>query len=387
MNGSGFWTFRRVILDNEVQSSDDATKVVKLPLSNYLHTLYIKVKCTNGATSAKGQSIADVVDLIEVVANGSDVIVSLTPNEIKRWALWQTGLSIPQNRSEVAAAVQEMVFPVQFGRSPFDPDYYLPCARLSDLELRIKYSPTIAATSFVTGTTTIGVFGVMSMGAEPGVYRGTLSTKTAKAFVAAASGDDQTYLPKGNLLRQVLIYAYEAGTEDGGAITRVKLDLNNGERELFNIAWNDLSDMNTYENWVNHTENIRAVLADTDTLATGVARIGVVNVSENVAGVVATDDIYFRRVTAIAGDTLTIEGTKSHTTAGAEDLTADATGRNTYVSVQGRGLSHAVVLDLSGAGESALLNTSNYDQIRLTLTQGNAGGVVRVSTQEVRQVG
>ena len=53
MGANSIWNFRRAILDNEVQSSDDATKIVKLPLSNVLHTLYVKVKCTNGATSAK----------------------------------------------------------------------------------------------------------------------------------------------------------------------------------------------------------------------------------------------------------------------------------------------------------------------------------------------
>jgi len=379
-----FWQAPRVILDNEVQSSDDATKIVKLPLSNSIHTVYVKVKATNGATSCKNQSMDDVVDKIEIVANGSDVLFSLTPQEIKRWSLWQTGLNLPQSRTEVGGAVQEAVYPIMFGRMPFDPEYYLPAARLSDLEVRIKYSPTIAATSFATGTVTIAVIALMSGGTPPGEYRGTLGTKTLKSFTSSASGDDQTLVPRGNNLRQVMVYAYEGGVEDGTDVTRVKFDLNNDENVLFNMLWNDLNDMNKYENWIIHKEAIRAFVADTDTLNTGVARIRQANVSENFAGSVANDEIYFRRVTAIAGDQLTFEGLKSDTTAGAEDVTADATGRNVYVTVEGEGLSHAVVMDFAKAGESALLNTSQYDQVRVTLTQGGAGAAVRLSSQEVR---
>lgn len=387
MTPTSIWPFRRVILDNEVQSSDDATKIVKLPLSNIIHALYVKVKVTNGATSAKNQSVEDAVDRIEVVANGSDVLFSLTPAEIKRWSLWFTGLNIPQVRSEIGAAVQEAVYPIHFGRMPYDPEYFLPAARLADLEVRVKYSPTIAATSFATGTTTISVFADMTMNGQPGDYRGTLSHKTVRAFTSAASGDDQTLIPRGNLLRQLMIYAYESGIEDGVDVTRVKFDLNNEERVPANILWKDLQDMNSYANWINHVENIRAFVADTDTLNTKVARIVSVNASENFAGSVANDEIYFRRVTTIAGDLLTFEGLKSDTTAGAEDVTADATGRNTLVHVVGEGLSHAVVLDFSALGEPAILNTNEYDQIRLTLTQGGAGADVRISTQELRYIG
>jgi len=381
------WPFKRVILDNEVQSSDDATKIVKLPLSNVLHTLYVKVKITNGATSTKNQSLEDVIDKIEVVANGSDVLVSLTPQEIKRWCLWVTGLNIQQARNENPGAVQEAVYPIHFGRMPFDFDYFLPCARLADLEVRVKYSPTIAATAFVTGTTTISVFADMTMGGEPGTYRGTLSHKTVRSFTSAASGDDQTLIPRGNLLRSVLIYAYEAATEDGLNISRVKFDLNNEERVPFNIAWKDLQDLNSYENWITHIENIKAYCADTDTIDSKVAKIQSVSVAENFVYTIATDLLQFRRVTVLAGDRLTIEGSQGKWTAGTEDLTADVTARSTLLRVVGEGLSHAVILPFADLGEENVLNTSEFDQVRVTLTNANAGGDVRISTQEIRFLG
>lgn len=381
-----FWPFQRVILDDEVQSSDAATKIVKLPLSNYLHTLYVRVACTNGATSALNQTINDVVDKIEVVANGSDVLVSLTPREIKRWTLWLTGTNIPQLKNERASAVQFMTFPIFFGRSAFDPEYFLPCARLSDLEVRITYSPTIAATSFATGTTTIGVYALMSMGSAPGPYRGTFSHKTLSAFTSAASGDTQTLIPRGNLLRQLMVYAYEAATEDGVNISRVKFDLNNNERQMYDIDWNDLQDVNKIDNWVVHEEAVQAFTKNADTIDTEVATIKAAIMQTAAAFSDANDEVYLRYVTTISGDRVTVEGVLVDNTAGAESDAPDTALRNTQLLVHGSGVSHAVILDFAKAGEDSVINTSEFDQVRCTLTQGNAGADVRISSQEVRML-
>lgn len=385
MNGN--WLYpARVILANEVQSSDAATKIVKLPLSNYLHALYIKVQATNGATSAKNQDITDVVDLIEVVANGSDVLVSLTPAEIKRWSLWSTGLNIPQVRNERAGAVQEMTFPIFFGRMPYDPNFYLRCNTLSDLELKITYSPTIAATSFATGTTTIGVFALMTMGGQPGEYLGTLTHKTLRSFTSAASGDEQTLIPRGNLLRQLMVYAYEAAVESATDITNVKFDLNNDEQVRANVGWNDLNNINKIDNWVTHEETILAFTDNDDTIDTDVERIVFAECHLQASMSDANDTFELSRIDAIAGDRVTFDQAAADITAGAETFAADATSRNNLVLAKGEGLSHAVVLDFAKAGEQHLLNTSQYDQVRLTLTQGGAGAAVRISTQEVRSI-
>lgn len=385
MNGN--WLYpARLILANEVQSSDAATKIIKLPLSNYIHTLYVRVQCTNGATSAKNQDISDVVDLIEVVANGSDVLFSLTPQEIKRWTLWSTGYNLPQVRNERPGAVQEMTFPIFFGRNSFDPNFYLRCNALSDLELKVTYSPTIAATAFVTGTTTIGVSAVMSMGGQPGEYLGTVTHKTLRAFTSAASGDEQTLIPRGNLLRQLLTYVYEAGVEPGANITNVKFDLNNDEQVRVNIPWRDLNNLNTIDNWVEHIENILALTKDNDTIDTDVAYINHISSHLQSSMSDAQDTFELGRIDAIAGDTITIDQQAGDITAGSETFATDATLRNHMLSVRGTGLSHAVVIDFAKAGDGDLLNTSSYDQVRLTLTQGNAGAAVRISTQEVRSI-
>ena len=67
-------TFLRTLLDNEVHASDDFVRTIKLPLSNFIHTIYVTFKVTNGATDAENQSAYDALDKVEVIANGSDVL-------------------------------------------------------------------------------------------------------------------------------------------------------------------------------------------------------------------------------------------------------------------------------------------------------------------------
>lgn len=385
MNGS--WLANRVLLDAEVQSSDAATKTLKLPSANYLHTLYVKAKITNGATSAHNLSMQDVIDSIKVIANGSDVLFSMTVQEMKRWAAWFTGYNVPQNRTEVAGAVQEITLPIYFGRGPFDPNYFLPCARLSDLELKVEYSPTIGATAFATGTFTLTVVGLYSMGTPPGDYLGTLSHKTVRAFTSAASGDEQTLIPRGNILRSLMVYAYEAAIEDGVDISRVKFDLNNLERVMTDAAWLDLQDINALDNWICYKEQIRALVADTNTLDTLVSRIRAKNTSEHVQSSIANDTFDLVRAHTIAGDRLTFEAAEADITAGAETYVTQATPQQVFVEVQSEVLSHAVVIDFAKAGEQSALNTSDFDQVRVTLTQAGAGADVRISTQEIRYIG
>jgi hypothetical protein len=355
-------TFLRTLLDNEVQSSDAATKTIKLPLSNYIHTLYLKLTVTNGATDCENQSAYDAYDKVEVIANGSDVLYSLTPREAKAWYLWERGMNIPQVRNEKGGAVQSVTIPIFFGRSDFDPFYFLPCARLTDLELKITYSPTIAATAFATGTSTIAVHALMTMGNPPDDYQGTLVHKTIKAFSSAASGEDQTLIPRGNLLRQLLVFAYEAAIEDGVDITRVKMDLNNQERVICDAKFVDLQEVNRIDRWIHHVEDIWTARDTTEVENTHVSRIASVT-----GGSTTAADTF--AATLVAGDAVTIAGTFT---------------TPPFLHVEGYGLSHAAVIDLSKQGETNLLNTADYDQIQVTLTQGGAGADTRISSQEVR---
>lgn len=380
------WKQVRYLLDSEVQSSDDATKVLKLPLSNVLHALYVTVECKTGSTNAQNLDIDDVVDKIEVIGNGSEVIFSLTPAEIRRWAFLDLGRPIQEVVNEGPSQWMKATYPIFFGFSPWDPNYWLPCDRFTDLELRIKYSPTIAATAWATGTVTITVIALMTMGGVPGDYRGTVRRTTVYDFTTAASGDEVIDLPRRLLYSRLLVYCYEAGIEDGVDIAKVKLSLNNDERIPLNLDWVDLKDWNqamykfdVYRNMLLHRSN-------DDDVYTKIAHIQGVKVLPFASADITNDVLYYDHADAIAGDKVTLECLSADLTAGSEDLTANTTDHYIYLEVVGKGLPHAVVIPFKELAEGDFFDPTQFDMVQLILTQGGAGGDAKVSLEEILRV-
>lgn len=381
-----YFVFHRSLLESELQSSDDSTRILELPRSNHIHSLYVKAECTNGGTSAKQSDISNVIDEVKVFGSASDVLVSLTPQELKRWHIWRTGHNIVQHRDERASIVQMAVYPIQFGRYPLDQEYWLPMKNLDDPKIHIKFSPTIAATAFATGTVRLSVWALMSMGQQPGQYRGTLSTKTIKSFTSVASGEEEVKVTKGNMIRQAMVYVYEAGVAPSANITRVKFSCNDDERVLYDLPFDQLQEWNSYDNWLNISESLFAQTLDTDVVQFKMSDIEAITYGPQLTPDRTGDTVYFRTFGTPAGDQTTIIGDQGDWTGAAFDVLADSTNRPIMVSSRHTRLPNAVVLDFTKAGEGNLLNTKDYDKIAMFLTQGNAGADVRISTEEVRML-
>lgn len=377
-------TLWRTIQGATTYASDAQTVSIKLPLTGVLHTLYLSLLMTNGSTSCKNKSIDDVVSKIEIIGNGSDVLVSLTPQEIAREHYRRTGKFISEYRDEYLSVVQRQLLPIYFGRYWNDSEYWLPSNSFTDLELRVTYAPTIAATSFATGTFSLQVVGYYTMEGTPGAYRGTLTMKTVKAFTSTASGDEPTLLPRGNPYSGILVYAYEAGTDPFASITDVQLYTNNGETIIVNEKWQTLMERNAEEYWLNDEYHYRAFNVDTDTINTKLAPVKSVMVANNKARTGANGPVFSACVTAIAGDALTLERTSIVDTAGTNGVVTDgALGRND-VLIKCVGIPNCVWIDTSPFGLESALNSKLYDEVKLILTNGNAGAAVRIALQELR---
>jgi len=377
------WRQVRYLLDSEVQSSDDATKILKLPLSNVIHTLYVKAECTNGATNNQDVSIDDVIDKIEVIGNGSEVIYSLTPQEARLWGLLDFGQPITEIVDEAGGAKMQAVYPIMFGFKEWDENFWLPCSKFTDLELRVKYSPTIGATDWASGTVTLTVIALMTMGGDPGPYNGTLRKTTVYDFTTAASGDEVIDLPRRLLYNRGMIYCYEAGIEDGVDITKVKFSLNNDERIPLNMDWVDLQEWNRKLFDVISYRLMKLNRANNDVVHTHISRIQSVQILPFASADITNDQLYYAHADAIAGDAVTLENLVVDVTAGSEDLTADTTDRDIYMKVEGLGLPFAAVLPFAYLNSGQFFDPTKFDMVQLILTQGGAGGDAKVSLEEV----
>lgn len=377
----------RVIDSFTTESNDSGTVKIKLPKSNFLHTLLIRCQIDNGATNAQSQHMSDVVDSVKVVANGSEVLAYLEPETIRATALKLTGANIPEIIDERGGATQEAVYPIFFGPGWFDPNHYLPLDAFDDLELQIEFSPTIDAASFATGTFDHEVLGLMSMDGPAGAYEGTLRSRIIKNFTTAASGDEEVEPAQSNPWHSLLVRCYEAGIADGVDLTNVKFDANDGVITFLDLSWDALVDLNKAQLPLNLVRKLILDQTDADTTNVDQSRILSVQCNDLEADVLTT-------VETIAGDQLTIQQTDQSSQAvdegGAATYTIHAaeTADNAFEAlIHSEQIPFTVFLPLDQLVDGELLDSKAYDNLKLTLTQGAAGGDTDVVLVEVAQYG
>lgn len=377
----------RHLLNDAIQSSDDAVFPLTLPNRGKLHALVIKVQCTNGATAGRGVTIMDALDDIQILGDGSEVLYSLIPEETEKWHETLFGRELQLVQAEGAAAVQEGVFPLYFGRKIYDPELYLPLDRFTDVELRLSFSPTISATvGFATGTFTIDIMALITPHELPLAYLGTLVTRRVKQFTSAASGDDQTELFDNTIYRAVGIYAYEAAIADGVDITRVRFEDTADGVVLGDWDWDDFIHMNNLLFGSEIAHRFRLFATDNDVLDTRISEILGYSLEINENEEFAADMTLQYFIDTIAGDRITLAGGIIDIVSGSEALTVDAADRDLLLTVNGKSPSgFGLIPYMYDDSPAGYLKSADWGQLEVILTQGGAGGDVRISIQELRQ--
>lgn len=219
----------RTILPLETATADAATRIVKLPLSNHIHSLMVYVACQLGSGVTTPKSIYDHTDLIEIIANGSEVLFSMSPREIHELHKALLDLPVYHYASSTPGDKVASWFVIPFGPQLWHTSYYLNCARFADLELRITYSPTIAATHFVSGTTQFMVLALMTLAGEPGPWAGLLRHTVYYDYETPASGDTTVDLPRRLPIAGILVFARDGTNPMPDIITNIALSLNAGQ--------------------------------------------------------------------------------------------------------------------------------------------------------------
>ena len=376
----------RTLLDSEVQSSDDATRILDLPKSGALHSLIIRARCTNGSTTGMDVTILDALDLVEIIGNGSRILHSLIPEVMEKRYEARRGIAIPMVQNVRASAVQEATFEINFGRWLYDPEMWLPLEVWSDLKLRLQFSPTISATiGFATGTMTFDVIGIISQ-QTPSNYLGTIVTRNVKNFSSAASGDDITDMSIGHVLRDINVYAYEAAIADDVDVTGLEVRVNDGDYSPFNNGWAELIDLNAqlYKSDIQHDFLWNG--NDNDTLDTRISVPTRLAIGEEMSNDVAADTFDLVTVDAIAGDRLTLDVSIADVTAGSETHVTQTARQNFRIGVGKNEPSYNVLLPFDWSDDpNEWFDTAGLGRLQTIISQGGAGADVRISTAEVHR--
>ena len=378
-----YWQ-RRYILKQHTLASDSATYTVDLPESNKLSALLLKLAWTNGTTNNQGRGLPAEIDKVEVIADGSFEIVSLTGWQLYKMAHFAFGRPPTQVRTQVGSAVQQVILPILFGRYIGDPEYYLDCSLFTSLELKITYSPTISATvGFATGTGVLDVVGHMYMGGAPGPQMGYLKTTQKYSFTSVASGDEEIELPRAHPYRSIMVRAFESGIADGVDVTELKLEVNDGEFTPYVGRWVDIQQENQESLKIVPVECGVAHLTDADTLETEVGTLVSIRMNTAAAFAAATDwgdD----RPASVAGSLVTIAGQLNEGSGTWGAVALDTVDRAIHWEATGIGVGHCVLIPFDLGGDmNNCLPSRDYDRVKLILTQGGAGAAVEVVLQEV----
>jgi len=378
------------ILENEYTLPNDAgTYQLKLPKSGALSKLMLTLQWTGGATESHTVSVFDAFDKIEIVANGSYVVWSLTPLELFMWAHF-FGKSTPHvQRVESASGVHQVIFEVPFSLVNKDRSYYLPLGAYRDLELRVTYSPTISATAgFTTGTGLIDVRAVISNDLPDNGSAGFLRLRTVYTYTSAASGDTRQELVGNFPVLGLGVYAKEDQVLAHASITDVEVQVRDGGRS---IAKDDFARLRRAQlgAWGINAREMATVFVqdgdevyysgdDVDTLVAQ-PDVGTITIGTTlIPHVMFEEQLPHHSIITMFNDTADGAATAQ---------AAFATDKDVHTLVNYRSIPNGGLIDfaLDGMYENAPV-PSNLSKMEVILTNGNAGADVRITQLELANV-
>jgi len=177
-----------------------------LPEHGLLGSLFFRI--SGSQASGYGQAAADwrIIDEIskvEIIADGSTVIKSLTGYELQALATWDQGIIPPGAWKNYATNTQWEHMLLNFGRKMFDVEYGLDLSRFKNIELKV----TNTATSSDFSDLTISVLGLYLRDSPAGTFRGYLRTEEWRSWTTVADETQYLDLPVEHIIRRILLQA------------------------------------------------------------------------------------------------------------------------------------------------------------------------------------
>lgn len=362
------------IRDDMLRVQDDmgisGTLIYNIDYSDPISEIELLFEATNGATSNIGNPLEWCIEKIEVV-DGSDVLYSM-PGDVAL-ALWMhTHNKVPYAfRSEHADAVPQLSVPLGFGRYLYDPMYALNPIAHRNPQLRITFDEAAitaaGATGYVTDSFQLSIQCKLMEGGD--APRGFLMAKDIYDYTTAASGDERIDMPTDYPWRCLAVRVYEAGIDLRTSVTNVELNCDGGRYIVFDKGTQYVVNKMA-EQCKPLNIDLEAVLSD------GVATEHYVGIAKQGAVGDGTGAYIMGATSWAAGQIAALVKLHDGTTAASQLGFANVSGwavHNTILVPFGR-------LDVTEEWFDPRL----HNNVRLYLTQGNAGAEVNVAVQQLR---
>jgi hypothetical protein len=226
------------------------TRIVNLPEEGWLVALIAHVIGTNAASNDRFGPPHHIVQSLDVVADGGEVIKSVTPKLLKG-TNHMDGIRFPGDViTQGNAMQQDESFYLLFGAGLEDTEYGLNLGRHTNPQFKITWDDTQTSmencTAIVAWHATthpklslICVFLEGTGGAPRGYVRSQYTT-----YTPAASAVKEVEIPRGHPLRRLVLRNFYQGSQEEHVFNRVKLDLNRGGYIPFDLRYQDLLQLN-----------------------------------------------------------------------------------------------------------------------------------------------
>ena len=363
--------YREVYIEQAKALADSGSETIEIATADPISELLVKFYATNGATSNKAAPIPLVVTKIEVF-DGSDKLYSCDGEVAAALVRYHNDAQPHLTINEAGNYIQSSHFAIRFGRWLWDPVFALVPQAFRNLQLKVSWNlaevRAVGATGYATGTGRLTVIAKVMEGLEA-PPSGFLMQKEHYTFTSAASGDERISLPTDHPYVSLLVRAYEAGVDMTASLTNFKLSLDHDKAIPFDHLEGDFRGQ--MENMFGEYE--LPIFCLSDDAEAHESWLGV----PSAATVTPQTASRIVAVTALSGGRYTM----SQVT----DAGVAANALNSFVKIFGQCLFNCWYYRFGTLDDpSTWLMAPSIGDIKLMLTQGNAGAAVSVVLTQAR---
>lgn len=221
------------ITNGVAESGSSGTLRKDLPKNEQISHIQLELRATRAASPSNAQSIFDCFSKIEVVADGTKTLFSLT-SENADYAAYvaQNGRS-PDNRFYSGqSAVNRLHIPIYFGRFPWDEEYMLDTGLYNNVEIVITWNLATTNETFVTFTHTITYWRPLEKLAPVGIVR---SREVRNQASPGASAEHQHDLPVALPWHYLWVRVLDQDQDINTNLTALQLNVDAGRLLLYDV--------------------------------------------------------------------------------------------------------------------------------------------------------
>lgn len=221
---------------------------IDLPNKGLLSGIEIRVHAKTGASAGLPDLwIHDALTRVELIVNGSQVVKSLSGNQIKAMNMYEKTYADLETQYNVASDTQVECFYLNLGRWYHDDEYMLDLGRVNDPELRIHYNFTNPATYGWGNVQAFAAVPLPSIYVIPHLLResakvplGYLKTSEIYRFTGTGAQFVNMTIPRGPTYCGLYLQCWYKNEGLSDRLDHLELNLDNDRLIPFRVDRNDL---------------------------------------------------------------------------------------------------------------------------------------------------